>query len=238
MDYRLRVTGWARTTYLRVTLQGALEVIAPRRIGQRTIARLLAQERAWIESALAEAAARRRALPPPPVWTVPPAIALPAVGAHWRVTLRPTAARGVRVLADGAGTLVLAGQIGEATACRQAIQRWLVREGRTHLLPRLAVLSQASGLAYTGATVRLVRSRWGSCSRQGRIALNARLLLLAPPLVDYVLIHELYHTQESNHSPAFWALVGQHCPDCRDRRRALRATGRQLPAWAADARPR
>ncbi len=63
MDYRLRVAAWARTTYLRVTLEGALEVIAPRRIGRRTIARLLAQEQAWIERALAEATARRRALP-------------------------------------------------------------------------------------------------------------------------------------------------------------------------------
>jgi predicted metal-dependent hydrolase len=230
----LRVSPWARTVYLRVGLQGALEVIAPRRIGRRTIARLLAQEKAWIDTALAEAEARRRTLPPPPVWTVPPTIALPAVGAHWTLTLHPTMAPGVRVRPNGAGQLVLAGQVGNGGACRQALRRWLLREGDAHLLPRLAALSQASGLAYRGATVRLARRRWGSCSRQGSITLTARLLLLAPPLVEYVLLHELCHAEEPNHSPAFWDLVAQHCPAYRQRRIALRAAGKDLPAWVED----
>jgi predicted metal-dependent hydrolase len=52
--------------------------------------------------------------------------------------------------------------------------------------------------------------------------------------VDYVLVHELCHTRELNHSPAFWALVEQHCPDYRHHRIQIRAAGRQLPAWAAD----
>ncbi len=215
MDYRLRVTRWARGLSLRVTAQGALEVVAPRRVGRRTIAHLLTQEQAWIQTAMAEAAARRQTLPPPVPWLVPPALTLPAVGAHWTLTLRPTAARGVRVVPVGPGRLVLAGRVGDAPACRQALRRWLVREGQVHLVPRLADLSCTLGLSYTRTTVRLARSRWGSCSRTGVIALNARLLLLAPPLVDYVLVHELCHTREPNHSPAFWTLVAQHCPDYR-----------------------
>lgn len=234
MDYRLRVTPWARGLSLRVTAQGALEVVAPRRVGQRTIARVLAQEQAWIQTALADASARRQALPPPVPWHVPPAISLPAVGGHWMLMVRPTAARGVRVLPVGPGQLALAGQVGDTTACRQALRRWLVREGQAHLVPRLTDLSCALGLPYARTTIRLARSRWGSCSRTGSIALNARLLLLPPPLVDYVLVHELCHTRELNHSPAFWVLVAQHCPEYRRHRRELRAAGRQLPAWAAD----
>ena len=234
MDYRLRVTRWARGLSLRVTAQGALEVVAPRRVGRRTIAHLLTQEQAWIQTAMAEAAARRQTLPPPLPWLVPPALTLPAVGAHWTLTLRPTAARGVRVVPVGPGRLVLAGRVGDTPACRQALHRWLVREGQVHLVPRLADLSCTLGLPYTRTTVRLARSRWGSCSRTGAIALNARLLLLAPPLVDYVLVHELCHTLEPNHSPAFWTLVAQHCPDYHRYRRELRAAGRQLPPWAAD----
>jgi predicted metal-dependent hydrolase len=234
MDYRLRVTPWARGLSLRVTAQGALEVVAPRRVGRRTIARVLAQEQAWIQTALASASARRQALPPPVPWRVPPAISLPAVGVHWVLTVRPTAARGVRVLPVGPGELALAGQVGDTTACRQALRRWLVREGQVHLVPRLADLSCALGLPYARTTIRLARSRWGSCSRTGSIALNARLLLLAPPLVDYVLVHELCHTREPNHGPRFWVLVGQHCPEYRRHRAELRAAGKQLPAWAAD----
>jgi len=231
VDYRLRVSPWARALSLRVTLRGGLEVIAPRRYSSRTIARLLAREGAWIQAALAEADARRRALPPPPVWQVPTEIALPAVGGRWRVAVRPTAARGVRVAPTGAGELELAGQVASAAACRRALHRWLVRESRAHLLPWLAGLSRALGLPYAGTTIRLARSRWGSCSRTGGIGLNARLLLLSPPLVEYVLVHELCHTRELNHSPAFWALVAQHCPDYRVRRAELRAAGKLLPAW-------
>ena len=234
MDYRLRVSPWARGLSLRVTAQGALEVGAPRRVGQRTIARVLAQEQAWIQTALADASARRQALPPPVPWPVPTAISLPAVGGHWMLTVRPTAARGVRVLPVGPGQLALAGQVGDTTACRQALRRWLVREGQAHLVPRLTDLSWTLGLPYARTTIRLARSRWGSCSRTGVIALNARLLLLAPPLVDYVLVHELCHTREPNHGPRFWSLVAQHCPEYRRHRRDLRVAGRQLPAWAAD----
>jgi predicted metal-dependent hydrolase len=138
------------------------------------------------------------------------------------------------VIPVGPGQLALSGQVGNTTACRQALRRWLVRAGQAHLVPRLAELSQASGLSFAGTTVRLARSRWGSCSRTGVIALNARLLLLASPLVDYVLVHELCHTRELNHSPAFWILVAQHCPEYRRHRIALRAAGKHLPAWAGD----
>ncbi len=235
MDYRLRVSRWARGLSLRVTLEGALEVVTPRRVGRRTIARVLSQEQAWIQAALAEAEARRRVLPPPQVWTVPPIIALPAVGTHWTVVLRPSAARGVRIH-PGAGQLILTGQVGDSMACRGALSRWLVGEGRSHLIPWLALLSKTQLLAYAGATVRLARSRWGSCSRHGRISLNARLLLLAPRLVEYVMIHELCHAEEPNHSPAFWGLVGEHCPEYQERRRELPAAGRHLPAWVTDPR--
>ncbi len=235
MDYRLRVSRWARGLSLRVTLEGALEVVTPRRVGRRTIARVLSQEQTWIRAALAEAAARRRALPPPPAWTVPPVIDLPAMGMHWTVALRPSVARGVRIRPI-AGQLILTGLVGDSMACREALSRWLVGEGRSHLLPWLALVSKTHALAYTGATVRLARSRWGSCSRHGRISLNARLLLLAPRLVEYVMIHELCHTEEPNHSPAFWDLVGEHCPEYQERRRELRAAGRRLPAWITDPR--
>ncbi|HYL80822.1 MAG TPA: YgjP-like metallopeptidase domain-containing protein [Candidatus Acidoferrum sp.] len=218
MDYRLRVSPWARGLSLRVTVQGGLEVIASRRVGRQTIARILAHEQAWIQTALADAEKRRRTLPPALPWLVPPTITLPAVGAHWTVVLRPTAVRGVRVLPADGGHLVLAGHVGDTSACRQALRRWLLRAGRTHLVPWLEGLSRTCRLPHTGTTIRLARNRWGSCSRTGAIALNARLLLLDPPLVDYILVHELCHTRELNHSPAFWALVAQHCSAYRHHR--------------------
>jgi hypothetical protein len=68
----------------------------------------------------------------------------------------------------------------------------------------------------------------------GVISLNARLLLLPPHLVDYVLVHELCHTRHLNHSSAFWRLVARHCPTYPAHRRELCAAGRQLPAWVLE----
>jgi len=219
---------------LRVTVTGALEVVAPRRYSPRTILRILAREAAWIESAQAKAAARRQAVPPSAAWQLPREISLPAIGARWTVTTRLAAARGVRVIEPNPDALVVAGPVADPAACRRALRRWLRRQGQDHLLPRLAAVSRGCGLPYARSTVRLARSRWGSCSRVGVISLNARLLLLPPALVDYVLVHELCHTRQPNHSPAFWHLVARYCPAYPDHRAALRAAGKQLPAWVLE----
>jgi predicted metal-dependent hydrolase len=232
--YRLRVTPWARGISLRVTLAGDLEVVAPRRYAPRTIVQVLRREAAWIRAAQAAAASRRQTLPPPPPWRLPARIALPAVGLCWTVALHPSPARYIRLVDDGEQGLVVAGPLADPGACRRAIRRWLLRQGLVHLPPLLAEASRRCGLPYSRSAIRLARSRWGSCSRTAAISLNARLLLLPPPLVDYVLVHELCHTLEPNHSPAFWRLVAQHCPAYPNHRAALRAAGRRLPAWALD----
>jgi len=233
MDYRLRVTRWARGISLRVTVTGTLEVVTPRRYSPRTILRVLEQEAAWIESAKAKAAVRLQAMPLP-VWQLPQEISLPAVGARWTVTTRLAATRGVRVIESNPDALAFSGPVADHAACRRALRRWLLRKGQDHLLPRLADVSRGCSLPYSRSTVRVARSRWGSCSRLGVISLNARLLLLPPALVDYVLVHELCHTRQPNHSSAFWALVARHCPAYPDHRRELRAAGKQLPAWVLE----
>ena len=69
------------------------------------------------------------------------------------------------------------------------------------------------------------RTRWGSANSRGHIALNWRLIHLAPELIDYVVVHELSHLRHMNHSPAFWATVASILPDHAQRRLALRGVG-------------
>lgn len=73
------------------------------------------------------------------------------------------------------------------------------------------------------------RKRWGSCAADGRLRFNWRLVMLAPRLMDYVVVHELAHLTEQNHGPAFWALVESVLPDVAERKRALRSAERALP---------
>lgn len=74
----------------------------------------------------------------------------------------------------------------------------------------------------TQITIRDQRTRWGSCSSKGTISLNWRLIMAPPEVLDYVIVHELCHLKEHNHSKRFWQLVENHCPDFKKRRHWLK----------------
>jgi predicted metal-dependent hydrolase len=114
-------------------------------------------------------------------------------------------------------------------ASHGAEERSRLREqARRELPPRLMELAAVHGLAVHGISIRNQRSRWGSCGRDGHISLNWRLVLMPPWVRDYVLVHELMHLRRMDHSPRYWTLVAEACPDYRAARQWLRAHGPSL----------
>ena len=93
---------------------------------------------------------------------------------------------------------------------------------------RVAHYAPLVGVTYGRITIRNQRSRWGSCSSQGNLNFNCLLMLAPPEVLDYVVVHELCHRREMNHSPRFWALVEQVLPDWRQRRQWLKTHGDAL----------
>jgi predicted metal-dependent hydrolase len=77
------------------------------------------------------------------------------------------------------------------------------------------------GVSLPDFTIREMKTRWGSCSGAGRVTLNPRLIQVSKDLIDYVILHELCHLKEHNHSPAFYALLDRVLPDWRERRQRL-----------------
>ena len=84
------------------------------------------------------------------------------------------------------------------------------------------------GVTYGGITIRTQRTRWGSCSSKGNLNFNCLLMLAPPEVLDYVVVHELCHRREMNHSSKFWAEVERVLPDYDARRKWLKENGQAL----------
>ena len=85
----------------------------------------------------------------------------------------------------------------------------LRKKAKSVLPVQLAALAKIHGFEYTDVRIRKSKTRWGSCSSKGMINLSLYLMLLPEHLIEYVLLHELCHTVQMNHSPAFWALLNR-----------------------------
>ncbi|MFA6429989.1 MAG: SprT family zinc-dependent metalloprotease [Patescibacteria group bacterium] len=92
----------------------------------------------------------------------------------------------------------------------------------TLVTERLAHFNTHYQQVFTRVCIRDQRSRWGSCSRRGNLNFNYRIVLLPPSIADYIIVHELCHLREFNHSPRFWALVAEMIPEYRECRATLR----------------
>jgi len=219
----LRRSARARRIRLKVHPAGQVELVVPHGFDERRLPAILDQHEAWVEQTLK----RLGSLGPLQRVEAPRQLQLAAIGEVWRISYLGDDGGRYGCREKGEGML----QVSGGTHWQPALRRWLLRKAKAHLPDWLAEVSRETGLAYKDASIRLQRSRWGSCSARQRISLNAALLFLPPEQVRYLLIHELCHTRQMNHSPKFWGTVAEHEPDYRTLDRALRQAARQLPAW-------
>lgn len=110
----------------------------------------------------------------------------------------------------------------DAARIRDAVQAWLHAQAQAIMGARLEHFLQRTGLRINKWRLSSAQTRWGSCSSQGNIMLNWRLVHFPLAIIDYVIAHELAHLREMNHGPGFWAEVGQLLPDYQQARDLLR----------------
>ena len=114
------------------------------------------------------------------------------------------------------------------TQVRDAAQVWLKKQAKTLFEERLHHFSPLLGVHWHKLSLSSASTRWGSARQDGHIRLNWRLIHLPISQIDYVVVHELAHLREMNHSPRFWETVGEVMPDYAQRRKALRQTALDL----------
>lgn len=105
---------------------------------------------------------------------------------------------------------------------KDRVQSWLQQEAKRIFNQRMPVFAQRLGVSYHSMSLSSAGTRWGSCTSQGKIRLNWRLIHFSPEIIDYVVAHELSHLREMNHSADFWATVESIYPEYEHAKRKLR----------------
>jgi hypothetical protein len=96
---------------------------------------------------------------------------------------------------------------------RHVMHRWYRSQADKFIRERVAHFAVAMNVQPARVSIRKQKTRWGSCSADGNVSFNQFLVKAPPKIIDYVIVHELAHLREHNHSPRFWILVERHCPD-------------------------
>jgi predicted metal-dependent hydrolase len=208
-----------RTVGITVKRDGELVLAAPSRTSARRLEAVVREKLPWVRRKLAEF----EALGPPPEPRQAVAGELfPYLGREYRLELadrppQPVVISGDRLLVDRALD-------GDA---RAAVVAWYQAKARAYIDDAVARFAPLVGAAPATVVVRdLGKRRWGVCDhRTLKVSFHWQLIAQPPELVDYVVVHELAHLHEPNHGAAFWRRVEDVMPDCKERRRRLRAHG-------------
>ncbi|MTI64204.1 SprT family zinc-dependent metalloprotease [Methylophaga sp.] len=120
------------------------------------------------------------------------------------------------------------GRQASEVALKKQITDWYKQQAQSWLAERCELLARQTGFKPGTIEVKTYRARWGSCTLSGKIQLNWKLIMAPAKIIDYVIIHELCHLRQHNHSPAFWRLVEQFDPDFTQHRAWLKINGQQL----------
>ncbi len=133
-----------------------------------------------------------------------------------------------RTSAVSGETFQLAKHHVEQTSIQRALETLYRRKAREYFEDRVDHFADQIGVEYNRIEIRNQKTKWGSCSTSGTLGLNWRLMMAPRNVIDYVIIHELAHLRESNHTDAFWSLVREYDPDYQEHAAWLEENSTQL----------
>lgn len=215
ISYLLRRSPRRRSVGLRVDHDG-LTVSVPSRTPQRAWEAILREKSGWV---LDKLEAMRAHSVPAVNWC--DGELLPFLGSPIELVVEHGTPRTRPALGDGQLRVALPDP-SDTSALETRVVQWYRREAMAFFQHRVAFYARQLDVSVSRLGLSSARTRWGSCTSAGSIRLNWRLIKAPPSVIDYVVIHELAHLIELNHSPSFWQVVAQLCPDYTMQRALLR----------------
>ena len=224
MHYTLKTSQRAKNLRLNIDLENGLMVTVPEKYDPGSLEQVLIDKQGWILNKMAYFAKVQTDLS---AAGIKPGKNILYRGREYQVEVqaKKTAACTVEI-DDGIMLVVLDEGSGKDSAI--VLERWLKSMARLLINQRIRVVNSALNLQFNRVAIRGQKTRWGSCSRLGNLNFNWRLVMAPLPVMDYVVVHELLHLVEPNHSKKFWALVESACPDYKFCREWLKKNGHRL----------
>ena len=208
-----------------------LRVTAPKWVTLGDIEIAIREKKRWIFTKLSEYRDRStRRMQPQMQWR--DGETLPYMGRSITLRIHATQKAGIH-FDDASDQLIvcLPADAGEQQL-KDRVLGWLQLEAKRVFAERLPIYAQKLGVTYQSFALSSATTQWGSCTSEGKIRLNWRLMHFALPLIDYVIAHELSHLREMNHSPRFWATVQSIFPEFETARKTLRDSAQEtLPVF-------
>jgi predicted metal-dependent hydrolase len=208
-----------KTIALIIQRDGSLTVRTPLRMPASTIQEFVQNHGDWIRKKQAQL----KASAPPPKKGFVEGETFPYLGREFPLTInihqRPA------LIFDGTNFHLEKTDILDA---RQIFVQWYKTQARKVISERIALISKKNDLIYHKVRISSARTRWGSCSSNGTLSFIWRLVLAPPEIIDYVVVHELVHTQIKNHSAKFWRRVADIMPEYKRHVTWLKENGRFL----------
>lgn len=233
--YFPRFSPKAKRLTIRVSAEGKVELVIPRRCSPDEAHDFISRQASWIEKTLIRIRAknaRHSGHVKNSFNVLPHEIELKCISARYRVDYEW---RDVCWVAARSGEeesrLIITGSLLHISETHRAMLNWLRTKAENTLPGILEATARETGFSYSNLTIRLQKRRWGSCARDGSISLNALLMFLPPDVVRYIIIHELCHLREMNHSPRFWEHVRNLCPKSDILKKELTAETHRIPPY-------
>lgn len=232
--YQIRRSQRAKRARIVVTVD-KVEVVAPLRMPERQIQQFMHAKQAWVESAknkVQQHVVNSTSFAPE---IYQDGVLVPYQGKQYALQIKACQEEQIRIDFTQGFIAYVPEELNRALSIaalseqiRLALVAWMGQEAVKQAIKFVDKNAPLYQLRPRSITIKTQKSRWGSCGIHNDINLNWLLILAPVPVFEYVVIHELCHIEQRNHSVAFWALVARHCPDYQQQRLWLKKHGASL----------
>ena len=221
IPYTVQTHPRARSLKIKILSDGSVVVVRPKwGFFLKSIDSFVQENMAWIENTRSKMLSAKKSKPQNQNVVL-------VFGKEYQKVIDFSGKKKIGVVIDGE-TIIINPVSNTATSIKKALDTFLKTTAEKYILPRTRQLAETMQIKFQNITLRQQKTRWGSCSSYGNLNFNWQLVHNPPAVIDYVIIHELAHRKQMNHSEKFWEIVRRYDPEYLKHRGWLKRQGMDL----------